>query len=127
MNLLLIRNYNNKKYLWFLLFMLTFFSLLHACHSANQKNVENFFKKGIYIYKKANCSSCHLWHADGGNSHGGAAASLRNTNLSYQELFTVIKCGRLGTNMPYFLRFAKKILIAPTLKMKLIEVKKLLS
>ena len=109
MNLLLIRNYNNKKYLWFLLFILTFFfSLLHACHSANQKNVENLFKKGIYIYKKANCSSCHLWHADGGNSHGGAAASLRNTNLSYQELFTVIKCGRLGTNMPYFLRFAEK-------------------
>ena len=54
MDLLLIRNYNNKKYLWFLLFMLTsFFSILHACHSANQKNVENFFKKGIYIYKKS--------------------------------------------------------------------------
>ena len=89
--------------------MLISFFFLYCMHAIAliKKKRRNFFKKGIYIYKKANCSSCHLWHADGGIGYG-AAASLRNTNLSYQELFTVIKCGRLGTNMPYFLRFAKK-------------------
>ena len=109
MYLLLKQKLNIKKLLKFLFFMcIAFFTIVDLSYSTNQKNLESYFKKGIYIYKKANCSSCHLWHADGGNSHGGAAASLRNTNLSYQELFRVIKCGRSGTNMPYFLRYAKK-------------------
>ena len=59
-------------------------------------------KKGLNLYKKANCSSCHQWHGNGGNSHGGVAASLRSTELNKNELILVIRCGILGSNMPYF-------------------------
>lgn len=71
---------------------------------SKENNLEISFKKGISLYKKATCNSCHFWHANGGNSHGGSAPSLRTTILSKSELLTVIKCGRYGTNMPFFSR-----------------------
>ncbi len=109
MVLLLFIKYNLKSFLFlFLLNTLYFFFIINSSFSSNQKDSITFFKKGIAIYKKANCSSCHFWHADGGNSHGGSAASLRSTDLSHKDLLRVIKCGRPGTNMPYFSRFAKK-------------------
>ena len=76
--------------------------------SSKDNNLEYSFKTGMFLYKKAKCNSCHFWHANGGNSHGGAAPSLRTTALSENELLTVIKCGRLGTNMPFFSRNYKE-------------------
>lgn len=71
---------------------------------SNESDLEISIKKGISLYKKATCNSCHFWHANGGNSHGGAAPSLRTTTLSKSELLRIIKCGRVGTNMPFFSR-----------------------
>ena len=61
---------------------------------------------GLSTAKRANCLGCHKWHGNGGPGYGGAAISLRATTLSRDELITVIKCGRPGTNMPYFDRKA---------------------
>jgi hypothetical protein len=63
---------------------------------------------GLSAAKRANCMGCHKWHGDGGTSYGGAAISLRKTPLTRDQLITVIKCGRPGTNMPYFDRQAYK-------------------
>ena len=46
------------------------------------------------------------WHGKGGGH--GAAVSLRNTELTINEIINVIKCGRPGTGMPYFLKKAYK-------------------
>ncbi len=61
---------------------------------------------GLSTAKRANCLGCHKWHGNGGPGYGGAAISLRSTTLSRDDLITVIKCGRPGTNMPYFDRKA---------------------
>lgn len=91
-----------------ILYVINFFFIISYSYSISNEDADILFYKGISIYKKANCGSCHFWHANGGNSHGGAAASLRESNLSYKELLKVIKCGRAGTNMPYFARTAKE-------------------
>tara|TARA_B110000238_G_scaffold121823_1_gene131910 strand:- start:841 stop:1347 length:507 start_codon:yes stop_codon:yes gene_type:complete len=57
---------------------------------------------GLNTYKKANCMGCHKWHGDGGPGYGGAAVSLRETELDREQLISLISCGRPGTNMPYF-------------------------
>jgi len=63
---------------------------------------------GLATAKRANCLGCHKWHGGGGPGYGGAAISLRKTTLDRDQLITVIKCGRPGTNMPYFDRKAYK-------------------
>ena len=63
---------------------------------------------GLATAKRANCMGCHKWHGNGGPGYGGAAISLRKTQLSREEIITVIKCGRPGTNMPYFDKTAYK-------------------
>ena len=64
-------------------------------------------KYGPNVYKKGNCMGCHSWHGKGGGGYG-AGVSLRNSNLTLNEIINVIKCGRPGTGMPYFLRKAYK-------------------
>ncbi len=61
---------------------------------------------GLSTAKRANCMGCHKWHGDGGPGYGGAAMSLRKTSLGREQLIELIKCGRPGTNMPYFDRKA---------------------
>ena len=39
---------------------------------------------------------CHSWHGKGGGGYG-AGVSLRNINLTLNEIINVIKCGRPGT------------------------------
>jgi mono/diheme cytochrome c family protein len=56
---------------------------------------------GKAIYEKANCVGCHKWHGGGGGGYGGAALSLRNTQLDKEQLVEVVRCGRPGTRMPY--------------------------
>ena len=63
-------------------------------------------KYGLNVYKKGNCMGCHSWDGKGGGH--GAAVSLRNTELTINEIINVIKCGRPGTGMPYFLRKSYK-------------------
>ncbi len=60
------------------------------------------FDYGLAAFKKANCMGCHKWHGEGGPGYGGAALSLRTTELGADELYTLIQCGRPGTNMPYY-------------------------
>jgi mono/diheme cytochrome c family protein len=64
--------------------------------------------QGRLVYEKANCVGCHKWHGDGGGGYGGAALSLRTTQLTRDELLEVVRCGRPGTGMPYHDREAYK-------------------
>lgn len=63
---------------------------------------------GLATAKRANCMGCHKWHGGGGPGYGGAAISLRKTQLNREQIVEVIRCGRPGTNMPYFGRQAFK-------------------
>jgi mono/diheme cytochrome c family protein len=63
---------------------------------------------GKRVYKKANCVGCHKWHGGGGGGYGGAALSLRATQLDRDQLLEVVRCGRPGTRMPYHDRNAYK-------------------
>jgi mono/diheme cytochrome c family protein len=65
---------------------------------------ENIADPGQAIYKRANCVGCHKWHGDGGGGYGGAALSLRKTELDKQQIMETVRCGRPGTGMPYFSR-----------------------
>jgi len=64
--------------------------------------------EGQRIYEKANCVGCHKWHGDGGGGYGGAALSLRATQLTRDQIVEVVHCGRPGTGMPHFDREAYK-------------------
>ena len=92
----------NKNILSSLFFFLTLFIF---CTNVLGVNLEEH-KYGLNVYKKGNCMGCHSWHGKGGGH--GAAVSLRNTELTLNEIINVIKCGRPGTGMPYFLRKAYK-------------------
>jgi hypothetical protein len=56
--------------------------------------------EGQRIYEKANCVGCHKWHGGGGGGYGGAALSLRDTQLDRQQIVEVVHCGRPATAMP---------------------------
>jgi mono/diheme cytochrome c family protein len=57
---------------------------------------------GARIFKAANCVACHKWSGIGGGGYGGAAANLRKTQLSPDEIKETIRCGHSGGGMPYF-------------------------
>ncbi len=63
---------------------------------------------GRLFRQKANCQSCHGWAGDGRkmDTQMPDGANLRETTLDRQNLTMVIKCGRPGTGMPAFDRFA---------------------
>ena len=62
--------------------------------------------EGLAVYKKANCIGCHKWHGDGGGGYGGAALSLRKTQLTRDQIVETVKCGRPGVGMPFHQRDA---------------------
>jgi mono/diheme cytochrome c family protein len=62
--------------------------------------------EGQQVYKRANCVGCHKWHGDGGGGYGGAALSLRRTELDREQIIEAIRCGRPATGMPYHQRDA---------------------
>ena len=68
--------------------------------------------RGQQIWRdKADCSYCHGWAGDGGAGtagfhHEGNPPSLRKTQLTRDEIRMTIQCGRPGTAMPHFDRFA---------------------
>jgi hypothetical protein len=57
---------------------------------------------GLRVFKAANCMGCHKWSGTGGGGYGGAAANLRNTTLSLDQIEQTIRCGRLAKGMPHF-------------------------
>lgn len=61
---------------------------------------------GRKIYQEANCVGCHKWHGAGGGGYGGAALSLRATQLTREQIVEVVRCGRPNTGMPFFDREA---------------------
>ena len=64
---------------------------------------------GMRLFRqKADCQSCHGWAADGRkmDSQAPDGANLRETTLDRATLILTIKCGRPGTGMPPFDKFA---------------------
>jgi hypothetical protein len=64
---------------------------------------------GMRLYEqKADCKACHGWAGDGHktDSQMPNGANLRETKLNRAGLVTVIKCGRLNSQMPAFDKFA---------------------
>ena len=59
-------------------------------------------------HDKAECNFCHGWAGDGqgGFHHPGHPPSLRDSQLTRDQIRMMIQCGRPGTVMPYFDRFA---------------------
>jgi len=65
--------------------------------------------EGMRLYlQKGDCQSCHGWAGDGRkmDSQMPDAPSLRETRLDRTRLVQTIKCGRPGTGMPAFDKFA---------------------
>jgi hypothetical protein len=62
--------------------------------------------KGRAVWEKGECSVCHGWSGDGVGTADHSAPSLRVRHLTRAEIREVIQCGRPGTDMPYFDRFA---------------------
>ena len=58
--------------------------------------------EGLRIFKSANCVGCHKWSGEGGGGYGGAAANLRATSLTTEQIEETIRCGRPMTGMPHF-------------------------
>ncbi|HEY4041772.1 MAG TPA: c-type cytochrome [Rhodopila sp.] len=58
--------------------------------------------EGLHVYKSANCVGCHKWSGNGGGGYGGAAANLRETKLSLDQIEETIRCGRPMAGMPHF-------------------------
>lgn len=58
--------------------------------------------EGLRVFKSANCVGCHKWFGGGGGGYGGAAANLRETALTRDQIIETVRCGRPGTGMPTF-------------------------
>src|SRR5882762_6838739 len=65
--------------------------------------------EGMRLYlQKGDCQACHGWAAGGRkmDSQMPDGSNLRETKLDRARLIMTIKCGRLGTGMPAFDKFA---------------------
>ena len=65
--------------------------------------------EGMRLYlQKGDCQSCHGWAGDGRkmDSQMPDGSNLRETRLNRERLTQTIKCGRPGTGMPAFDKFA---------------------
>ena len=66
-------------------------------------------RAGAELFRKTgDCQACHGWAADGRkmNNEMPDGADLRTTKLDRDTLIMTIKCGRPGTGMPAFDKFA---------------------
>ena len=65
--------------------------------------------EGMRLFQqKGDCQACHGWAGDGRkmDSQMPDGADLRAARIDRQTLITTIKCGRPGTGMPAFDKFA---------------------
>lgn len=83
-------------------------SAMLALAVSGPASAEPDVEMGKTVYREANCVGCHKWHGGGGGGYGGAALSLRQTELDRDLLIEVIKCGRPATRMPFHARGAYK-------------------
>ncbi len=72
----------------------------HADETATPSDAQ--IADGKRVYEHANCVGCHKWSGVGGGGYGGAALSLRKTELSRPDIIMTVTCGRPGTGMPHF-------------------------
>jgi mono/diheme cytochrome c family protein len=81
------------------------FALALAVPAAHAQDVS--FGNRLY-HEKADCQFCHGPDGDGrGDPRSpGQAANLHNTILNRDQLIEVIACGRPGTEMPHFDKYA---------------------
>jgi len=66
-------------------------------------------RAGMQLFlQKGNCQACHGWAGDGRkmDTQMPDGANLRERQLDRETLVTTIKCGRPGTEMPAFDKFA---------------------
>jgi hypothetical protein len=86
--------------------MLALFSALGAW--AQAADPSDIAEGGRLFRQKGNCQACHGWAGDGRkmDSQMPDGANLRESTLNRQDLVMTIKCGRPGTGMPAFDRFA---------------------
>jgi hypothetical protein len=64
---------------------------------------------GMRLFRqKGNCQACHGWAGDGRkmDSQMPDGANLRASVLDREALILIVKCGRPGTGMPAFDKFA---------------------
>ena len=64
---------------------------------------------GLRLFRqKGNCQACHGWAGDGRkmDSQMPDGANLRESTMNRELLIITIKCGRPGTGMPAFDKFA---------------------
>ena len=65
--------------------------------------------EGMRLYQqKGNCKACHGWAGDAKktDSEMPVGANLRESHLTRSALVTIIKCGRLNSQMPAFDKYA---------------------
>jgi mono/diheme cytochrome c family protein len=79
---------------------------LMLCISAAQGQDTSFGQR--LFHDKADCQFCHGVNGDG---HGdprspGKASDLHKTSLNREQLVEVIACGRPGSEMPHFDKYA---------------------
>jgi mono/diheme cytochrome c family protein len=81
-----------------------------GAHAQDQQAVSaSDIADGMRLYQqKGNCQACHGWAGDGRktDSQMPDGANLRDTKLNRAGLVTVVKCGRLNSQMPAFDKFA---------------------
>ncbi len=72
---------------------------------AAAQNVE--LGKQVWL-SRVNCRDCHGWAAHGvqDDPQAAGAPNLRISTLTREDIAETIRCGRPGTEMPYFNRFS---------------------
>jgi mono/diheme cytochrome c family protein len=86
--------------------MMVLFSALAAW--AQDADPSDLTEGGRLFRQKGNCQACHGWAGDGRKMDAQMpdGANLRESTLDRQNFTMTIKCGRPGTGMPPFDKFA---------------------
>ena len=84
------------------------FGVLALTQAAAAQSKDDIAAGQRLFREKADCQSCHGWAGDGRkmDSQAPDGADLRETTLDRAKLIATIKCGRPGTGMPPFDKFA---------------------
>lgn len=85
--------------------LITAFAILLPADAARAQDVSF---GGRLFHEKADCQFCHGVNGDGrGDPRSpGKASDLHVTKLDREQLVEVIKCGRPGSEMPHFDKYA---------------------
>jgi hypothetical protein len=84
--------------------------LLSVASSASAEELDAAaLADGLRLFRqKGNCQACHGWAGDGRkmDSQMADGSNLRESEMNRELLIITIKCGRPGTGMPAFDKFA---------------------